>query len=192
MREILVSSFYKFLKKLKGQGKMKEQYPIPHKACRFFCKNLLTVSCNTLVPQGRWIKKGTQKILTVTWDIFSRIWTGSSMSLWILALKKNVVKDPFLLLKRQSKEAQQRKCQQSQRDGYILLPFPPSKEWPIHAVTWASYTDEKEQTWTIPEIKSKHRTCYTTRSGTHQLSVGWRYMVRTALLLQLQGSRQFS
>lgn len=63
--------FYQLLKRLEGQWKRKEQCPIPHKACRFICKNLLAVSYDTLVSQGRWVRKGTHRILTVrTQDLF--------------------------------------------------------------------------------------------------------------------------
>lgn len=92
---MLASSFYQLLKKLEGQGKRKEQYPFPHKAWRFICKNLVTVSCYTLVSQGRRTKEGTYRILTMT-QTFPRIWTRSSMNVcWVLVLKTKVVKDPF-------------------------------------------------------------------------------------------------
>lgn len=171
MGKMLASSFYQLLKNLEGQGKRKEQYPMSHKACRFICKNLVTVSCDTLVSQGRWTKTGIHGILTVTQPFFQTLDLSSTSLCWILVLRTKVVKDPFFHWKSNWKRHNREgKCQQSQRDGYILLPH---KEWPLHAVKWASYIDEKEQTQTITVIMSKHRTCYTIRLGIHQvLSVG--------------------
>lgn len=46
---MLAQSSSQLLERLKEQRKRKEQCPLPHNVCRFICKDLLAVSCDTLV-----------------------------------------------------------------------------------------------------------------------------------------------
>lgn len=125
---------------------------------------------------------------------FSRIWTRSSTSLcWILVLKTKVVKDPFFSLKRQLKEAQQRKesVSSNRKMGTSSSHFSPRNGpfmlWSELVIWMKKSKPRQSQKW-----NQNIGACYTTTSGTHLVvSVGWRYMVRTALPSWLRGSRQF-
>ena len=143
-----------------GRTKKKQRVMAPTPQCM---QVYLQRSCSSLLWQTsitrKTSKKGTQTILTVrTRDlVFPEAGLEAlQRPCWILVLQTKVMRDHFLL-KRQLKEAWQRKCQQSQRDGY-LFPFFFPQEGPIHAVKQAIYIDENKQNQIIPAMKSKDRT----------------------------------
>lgn len=116
MGKMLASSFYQLLKNLEGQGKRKEQYPMSHKACRFICKNLVTVSCDTLVSQGRWTKTGIHRILTVTQPFFQTLDLSSTSLCWILVLRTNWWKIPFFIEKAIERDTTEKESVSSHRE----------------------------------------------------------------------------
>ena len=155
-------------------------------------------SCSSLLWQTsitrKTSKKGTQTILTVrTRDlVFPQAGLEAlQRPCWILVLQTKVMRDHFLL-KRQLKEAWQRKCQQSQRDGY-LFPFFFPQEGPFMLWSEIFTLMKTSKTRSSQQWNQKIGPCYTTSSGTHLvLAAGWSCMVRTGLPSRLRGSRQRS
>lgn len=155
---MLASSFTNFWKGWKDKEKGKSSALFPSKNAGLFAKSFSSLLWHTSITRKMNKKRNPQNSDSEDTRPFPRIWTRSSTSLcWILVLKTKVVKDPFFSLKTQLKEAQQRKESVSshQEMGTSFFHFSPRND--PYAVKWASYIDEKEQTQTIPEMKSKHR-----------------------------------
>lgn len=130
--------FHKFLKKLKGQGKMKEQCPIPHKACRVFLqKSSNSLLWHTSSTRKMNEKRNTQNSDSDTRHFFQNLDWKLYESLNLDFKKKKGKRSLFIIEKAIKIGTTEKVSAVTERWVYPPSTSPP-KEWPIHAVTWAT------------------------------------------------------